>query len=216
MDGKSIFICSLVMLWHAGGDSIIPNRNDAFFPITEPPKWPQTSEMSKNSSKSLLKRGISSKHPIGCYGSLSCYCYSRATRRYFCCKCQDDTCFPENGLVQLENRSEIKMMDLRIGQRILSRDIYTDKMTFSPVIAFLERRAEMCGTYLTLLTSGSKEITLSGIHLMFTPSEAKNSSDITAKYAKDFVLGDYVFVADNVSHQSVERIVGIGSWIWYM
>ncbi|XP_042892551.1 tiggy-winkle hedgehog protein-like [Penaeus japonicus] len=118
-----------------------------------------------------------------------CKCFSKLTRRAFCCDCLGGPCFPGDSTV-LTPSGAMPLDRLSVGDLVLAGD--DNGVVWSPVVAWLDRRPNVEAQYLTLATSAGPQLTLSSSHVLL---DAKGPQ-LTSKFAGDVKVGDAVAALD--------------------
>nr|WKR38379.1 tiggy-winkle hedgehog [Penaeus merguiensis] len=115
-----------------------------------------------------------------------CKCFSKLTRRAFCCDCLGGPCFPGDSTV-LTPSGPVPLDRLSVGDLVLAGD--DDKgAIWSPVVAWLDRRPQVEAQYLTLATSAGPRLTLSSSHVLLDAQ----GPHLTSKFASEVKVGDVV------------------------
>ncbi|XP_037802737.1 uncharacterized protein LOC119597273 [Penaeus monodon] len=130
-----------------------------------------------------------------------CKCFSKLTRRAFCCDCLGGPCFPGDSTV-LTPSGLVSLNRLSVGDLVLAGD--DDKgAIWSPVVAWLDRRPQVEAQYLTLATSAGSRLTLSSSHVLLNAQGPR----LTSKFASEVKAGDVVVALgdDGVENPSALR-----------
>ncbi|ROT75640.1 hypothetical protein C7M84_005818 [Penaeus vannamei] len=115
-----------------------------------------------------------------------CKCFSKLTRRAFCCDCLGGPCFPGDSTV-LTPSGVVSLDRLSVGDLVLAGD--DDKVAiWSPVVAWLDRRPHVEAQYLTLATSAGPRLTLSSSHVLLGGQGPR----LASKFAGEVKAGDVV------------------------
>ena len=118
-------------------------------------------------------------------------------------------CFAGDNQVTLADGTRKSMSALALGDRVAALDA-DGRPTFSPVIAFLDRRpAGRDKFFYSLSTSDGNSVELTPSHLIYVaPNNATLSQDgadfrrLVPVFARDVKVGQYVFIADNADNDA--------------
>jgi hypothetical protein len=117
-----------------------------------------------------------------------------------------ECCFSAHSTVVISQGIQKTMSDVKIGDEIRVMDPATGKLTFSPVITFLDRKPSH-DTYFHLITTETGEkLTVTPLHLVYSYSAIELQNEIIqedqidfnlfkAIYAKNISVGDLVLVS---------------------
>jgi hypothetical protein len=117
-----------------------------------------------------------------------------------------ECCFSAHSTVVTSQGIQKTMSDVKIGDEIRVMDPATGKLTFSPVITFLDRKPSH-DTYFHLITTETGEkLTVTPLHLVYSYSAIELQNEIIqedqidfslfkAIYAKNISVGDLVLVS---------------------
>ena len=119
-------------------------------------------------------------------------------------------------------------MDLQIGEEVLTVDSSSGELTFSPVIAFLDRDPKEPRQFFTIRTESGHTLTLTPTHLVYAVippqqksaetlaelqvNEVETSADFVAfeaMYAKDVQEGDLVLVQNGQGQLKPTRVSAV-------
>ena len=108
-------------------------------------------------------------------------------------------CFPGQSLVHVLGRGQVRMSDLRIGDRALAFDISTNQLVYSEVLLFMHRYDDISATFKEAQTANGHRITLTSSHLIYVVNKATNS--LEAVFADKLNQG-----TDLISVMSVQEV----------
>ena len=86
-------------------------------------------------------------------------------------------CFPKESTVLLQNGLRRNMIDVQIGDMVLTAD-EKGKLSFSPVVLHLHRSNDDRGRFLRIRTTSNDSITLSPQHLIYTKRRDTNKGNL--------------------------------------
>lgn len=116
-------------------------------------------------------------------------------------------CFPGESTVLTSSGHKKKLADLRIGEKVLSRDSKTNKLVFSEVILFLDYDPSQKRQFLTIKLASGRILTVTSTHLVLT-GDSKNVRTIFAQFIK---VGDVLLVRDSNNIMTEDSVVEISS-----
>ncbi|CAM1304947.1 SHH (predicted) [Pycnogonum litorale] len=134
-----------------------------------------------------------------------CYCYSRVSNRYFCCDCDNGACFPSLSIVNIKNRGQRYMSQLRVNDFVLTVSD-SGETKFTRVLGFLDRRTNVQAAYIHITTASNESLSISRRHLLFVKKTNSTESDLVPIFAGDVRIGDEVIVPQEVHDEGLKTI----------
>ena len=103
--------------------------------------------------------------------------------------------------MQTSNGANLRLEELRIGDRVLALDMTTGSFTYSEVILFLDRNPEQRREFLQLRTASGRNLTVTPSHLMMVASNTSDTYRIQAVFADRVRAGDRILVHNRMEPQ---------------
>lgn len=89
-------------------------------------------------------------------------------------------CFPASAIVTVDDGSEsgkkTQMNEVKVGDKVLTADTSTGKLSYSDIYAFGHRDSEIVANYYTVTTASGKSLQLSPEHYMYVSENGCNDS----------------------------------------
>lgn len=114
-------------------------------------------------------------------------------------------CYSAESVVHTENRGYIQMKNLRIGEKVLSRD-REGKHVYSEVIMFLDKSDHKLTTFITIETADHNSLTITDKHLIYV-SNTNSSDEYSSVYAEEIRIGQYVLIATGLNSFKPSKVV---------
>lgn len=130
-------------------------------------------------------------------------------------------CFPGGALVTMEDGSRKTMLELQLGDRVLSSSQTSGRFVFSEVIAFLDRQADVRMLFYSLETDRGAALSLTAAHLVFvsegncsasTPTGTATGTPmgtLRTAFASEVKPGQCVLVAQDHQHGHLSRVLRV-------
>ncbi len=120
----------------------------------------------------------------------------------------DDTCFPSSSVVNVQSKDGVirqkKMVNLDVGDKVMSCDEKRNRAIFTQVIMFAHRASDaMDVEYLKIALEDGNKITLSGNHLVMVGERKK------AIMAQKVKPGDILFSVDENLEISPKKVLAV-------
>jgi hedgehog protein len=103
-------------------------------------------------------------------------------------------CFTAETTVQTSNGTNLRLEELRIGDRVLALDMTTGRFTYSEVILFLDRNPEQRREFLHLRTASGRNLTVTPSHLLMVASNSSDTYRVQAVFADRVRPGDRILI----------------------
>ena len=122
---------------------------------------------------------------------------------------QNGGCFPGESKVQLNTGAEIRISDVRLGDRV--RSMRSDgKIEYSEVINFMDRDDEAYGLFYTFHTDSGNQITLTAKHLVYVVNQNStvDFDTVDVAFADTVMEGQYLLLGDkdSITTSAINRI----------
>jgi len=126
-------------------------------------------------------------------------------------------CFSADSVVIADDDKPKKMSNVVIGDRLLTLDVTTGKLTYGDVIAFLHRDADVTvDNFVSIETASGHRLTVTSNHVLFASSSAKTdagdehqgiftSDDVTATFAGRLTNSSRVYSTDIDVQKAAEQ-----------
>ena len=116
------------------------------------------------------------------------------------------SCFSKDSLLTLEDGSNIKISDAKVGQKILSCS--NNVLKFSSIVSIPHERNNISSQFIKLVTSSGKSIKMTPYHLL----PVQNGDLFTLTCANDVEVNDIIMTVDgyeSVTSKEIEMDNGI-------
>uniref|UniRef100_A0A183AKL8 HintN domain-containing protein n=1 Tax=Echinostoma caproni TaxID=27848 RepID=A0A183AKL8_9TREM len=119
-------------------------------------------------------------------------------------------CFPRSAKFRLENGLSIRVDELKIGDRVLSQNLITGKMEFTPIVAFLHRDEHAWSPMLRVIYNAPMSNGKQNMSLYLTPDhliyiKPGPTEQIKTVFASTLQQGSVIMISSMFPNQSLSE-----------
>lgn len=117
----------------------------------------------------------------------------------------DSGCFPGESTVMMEDGEELRMADLKVGDKILTIDRVTGELKTTDVILLMHKNTHSVANFLTITAEGNAESTYQERRITLTPNHllyVHDGSNDTSRWRPRAIFAENVRVGDHVYFNS--------------